>query len=195
KNITEDLEIALRIKAKGYNIENSVNSKVQTVAPESFKSLMKQRVRWFTGLTDNLYSYRSLFGAQQGSLGIFVLPVAVISIFLVLSVTLYYSTLFIFNSFKSIYYIHLINFDIITLLNNYKLDSSFFYSFLNPVGVLFVILIAFAAFTLFLARRFSKDKEKIHSSFVPYLLTYSMLFSIWWLVTIIYKILNIKVRW
>src|SRR4030042_303570 len=84
-NITEDLEIALRIQSLGYEIENSINAEVFTVAPSNFRDLLRQRVRWYSGVVNNMWQYRRMFTPRNGNLGIFVLPVAVISVVLALA--------------------------------------------------------------------------------------------------------------
>ena len=64
-NITEDLEIALRIQKLGYRIENAPEAVVYTIVPKTFKALIIQRRRWYTGLTKNLYHYKELFGIKK----------------------------------------------------------------------------------------------------------------------------------
>src|SRR3989344_3245154 len=49
KNITEDLEVALRIQSHGYILENAEEAAVYTIGPGTFRSLMVQRRRWYTG--------------------------------------------------------------------------------------------------------------------------------------------------
>ena len=57
-NITEDLEMSLRIQFKGYHIENCPEAPAYTVPPSKFKELMIQRRRWYYGLLKNLWDYR-----------------------------------------------------------------------------------------------------------------------------------------
>jgi poly-beta-1,6-N-acetyl-D-glucosamine synthase len=61
-NLTEDIEVALRMQKKGYRIENSVNATVYTVSPSKFTPLLRQRLRWYIGFTENVARYRELFG-------------------------------------------------------------------------------------------------------------------------------------
>jgi len=194
KNITEDLEIALRIQSKNYEIQNSINAHVYTVAPNTFRGLMNQRVRWFTGLTDNLYNYRGLFSRNYGSLGVFVLPIAVISILLVLSHLAYYGVLGAINAFNSLYNIYLVNFDLGVIISEYFAGLSLF-NLISPLLVLFIILIASSTFILHLAKKYSGDKEDVRFNFVMYLLTYGVIFSLWWVTTLAHKIFNWRVKW
>jgi len=74
--ITEDFEIALRVKSKGYNIGMS-NLKVYTIVPEKLGSLRKQRVRWGYGEIQNFFKYRHLISTKYGLFGIFFLPIII----------------------------------------------------------------------------------------------------------------------
>ncbi|MCD6371224.1 MAG: glycosyltransferase family 2 protein, partial [Candidatus Aenigmarchaeota archaeon] len=78
-SITEDMEIAFRIQKEGYTIKNSVNAVVQTVVPDKFIPLVKQRIRWYVGFYDNVKKYKSMvFNPKYGSLGMFIIPTAFI---------------------------------------------------------------------------------------------------------------------
>ncbi len=93
---TEDLDIALRLHQHGWRIVHSRNSFVYTVAPNTFNTLLKQRVRWLTGFLRNMMDYKQmLFAKKHGSLGFFVLPYALFSIvsFLYLAPTSVYQLL------------------------------------------------------------------------------------------------------
>ena len=89
-NPTEDIEIALRIQEKKGIIENSVDATVHTVTPASFNELLKQRVRWYSGFTQNVMDYKHLFSYDYGNLGMFILPASFASVLLVV-VSLFYT--------------------------------------------------------------------------------------------------------
>ena len=78
---TEDMEMALRIQSKQYKMVNAHNAKVYTVAPNTLRKLYKQRLRWTYGFIKNAVDYRHLFFKKEyGNLGMFVLPIASLSI-------------------------------------------------------------------------------------------------------------------
>ena len=79
---TEDMEMALRLQQAGYEIENAPHARVYTKSPDTVVKLIKQRTRWTSGFLRNvLGEYRTLIGdRQRGVLGLFILPVAVVSI-------------------------------------------------------------------------------------------------------------------
>ncbi|MES2213863.1 MAG: glycosyltransferase family 2 protein [Patescibacteria group bacterium] len=79
---TEDMELALRMQKNRYKIVNSVGAHVFTVAPDNVRALYKQRVRWSYGFLNNAIDYRDMyFNKQYGHVGVFILPIATISIF------------------------------------------------------------------------------------------------------------------
>ncbi len=75
QNITEDLEMAWRLRKHGYKIEYTPNAISYTEVPDDIKSLFKQRMRWYRGKLFNLRKYSDmLFNPQYGYFGIFVFP-------------------------------------------------------------------------------------------------------------------------
>lgn len=79
---TEDMEIALRMQSHHMKIETAQDALVYTVAPATFRTLYKQRVRWVSGhLKNTILSYRfMLFRKQYGNLGMLALPLTFITV-------------------------------------------------------------------------------------------------------------------
>lgn len=78
---TEDMELAMRMQAHHMKIANAHNAVVYTVAPRTLPKLITQRVRWTYGFIKNVIDYKFIFFRKQyGNLGIFILPVASVSI-------------------------------------------------------------------------------------------------------------------
>ncbi len=74
-NITEDMEIALRLKDNGYSIVCSTDAHIYTEVPSSFGNWIRQRVRWYRGKIVNGMNYRHmLFNFRFGHFGKFVFP-------------------------------------------------------------------------------------------------------------------------
>ncbi len=91
---TEDMELALRMQLNHYKIVDSVSAHVYTVAPAKLKDLYKQRVRWSYGFLNNAIDYKQMFfNPKYGNIGIFILPLATLSIF----ITLYASSRFLWG--------------------------------------------------------------------------------------------------
>ncbi|MBT3865854.1 glycosyltransferase family 2 protein [Candidatus Woesearchaeota archaeon] len=85
-NLTEDLEMALKLQKNNYKIIQLIGPRVYTLAPETMKGWFNQRNRWYKGTLINMLSYRKLFfNKKYGEFGMFHLPMvlgaAVLSIF------------------------------------------------------------------------------------------------------------------
>ena len=84
-NLTEDMEIAMRLKYNGYKIEMETKSTTHTLAPNSIKKLWKQRVRWARGYIYNMWKYKSmLFSRKHGIFGLFQMPVNILVVILLI---------------------------------------------------------------------------------------------------------------
>ncbi len=196
-NIVEDLEIALRIQAKGYVIENSPRSIVYTIVPNTFKSLLTQRRRWYSGLMKNLLDYKRLFGFKKGPLGTIVLPVALLTIFLSVFLTSYIiikSLIDIKNDLLSMKAINF-RFNDYFELNNYMFKNFIYQTFSSQVFLISLVLIGIIIFYLVFSRRHIKFTEKIKFSFIIYIFFYSILFTIWWIFSTIDFLFSRKVKW
>ncbi|MDZ4227024.1 MAG: glycosyltransferase family 2 protein [Patescibacteria group bacterium] len=78
---TEDMEMALRMQLAGHLIANAPRAIVHTATPANLRGLFRQRVRWTYGWLRNALDYRSIIGNRKfGTLGLIVLPAALISI-------------------------------------------------------------------------------------------------------------------
>ena len=91
KTITEDLEIAIRLQKHHYKIIQTFDTIVETIAPDSWKQLFRQRVRWYKGSVDNTINYKKLiFNKEYGDFGFIRMPTIILSgiIAIVLSGTL-----------------------------------------------------------------------------------------------------------
>lgn len=85
-NLTEDMEIAMRLKYNGYKIEMETKSITHTLAPNNIKTLWKQRIRWARGYIYNMWNYRSmLFSRKHGLFGLFQMPVNVLIVILLIT--------------------------------------------------------------------------------------------------------------
>ena len=81
-NITEDMEMAMRIQAKGGKIVHASDAIVYTKVPRDIVSLIKQRVRWNLGFLENAWKYRREIWKNGGDMGIFVFPAIFVGLFI-----------------------------------------------------------------------------------------------------------------
>jgi len=81
KNMTEDIEAAWHLINAGYKIRMSYVAKSTTVAPDTLRKWIKQRIRWNIGGYQTILKYKSYF-FKKGMLGLFILPFFSISLLL-----------------------------------------------------------------------------------------------------------------
>jgi biofilm PGA synthesis N-glycosyltransferase PgaC len=61
KNITEDIDLSVRMQKAGMPIVYAVNAVVYTEGAVTFEGLLKQRLRWKRGRFQTFYEHRALF--------------------------------------------------------------------------------------------------------------------------------------
>lgn len=73
--MTEDLEVAMRLRYHGYRIRMSHLAVTYTKVPYNFRMLWRQRIRWFRGFWFNHLKYRNmLLSRKYGLFGLFQMP-------------------------------------------------------------------------------------------------------------------------
>ncbi|MBS3118020.1 glycosyltransferase family 2 protein [Candidatus Woesearchaeota archaeon] len=88
-NLTEDLEVALHLIAKGHKIKIAPECITFTKVPNSFRTLWNQRVRWFRGFIYNTVKYKQfLFNKKHGMVGMFQYPVNVLTIIVTITMAM-----------------------------------------------------------------------------------------------------------
>lgn len=192
KNPTEDIEIALRIQSKHYEIDNSVDANVYTVAPKTFRGLLKQRIRWYLGFINNVINYKKLFGKEHGNLGMFILPAAFISVVFAIIMLTYTGHLFFSRVITDFINYKAIGFDFLTLLN---LNFDFFFVNTGLLTILSLISIVMVILILIIAKKISEEKTAIKFYYPFYFFFYWILFGFWWVIAGIYKLFGKKIIW
>ncbi len=95
KNLTEDLEMSLRLQKNHYKLVQILSTEVYTIAPKDFKGFYRQRNRWYKGTFLNALKYRGLvFNRKYGDFGFIQMPRILLESFIligVVSLTLYVS--------------------------------------------------------------------------------------------------------
>jgi len=133
-NITEDLEITLRILSHDYNVRCAPEAETYTIVPNKLKELQKQRVRWNIGLLINLKNYSFLISRRYKELGV-ILPFNLLTNFFLVIFLSYILINFIFNSINAVYLIS------ITGLETY-LTNLLHFRFLSNISYCFRIFIS-----------------------------------------------------
>jgi cellulose synthase/poly-beta-1,6-N-acetylglucosamine synthase-like glycosyltransferase len=191
-NITEDTEIAYRIKKAGYLIKCNLNTKVYTDVPDTLKKLFKQRKRWYTGSLQTVKQHKDvLFKKKYGLFGIFV-PYSFTLI--TLGTLLFLITLgtSIYNSVKNILYYRFTNFNFLDRLLNFEIDVL---SIFSIFGILILVSFMLSIFIGVIGlSKFRKDISKNLSGFIAFI-PFAIFYQIFWLSSIYSFIFNKEVKW
>jgi len=192
---TEDMELAMRMQAHHMKIANAHNAVVYTVAPRTLSKLITQRVRWTHGFIKNVIDYKFIFFRKQyGNLGIFILPIASVSI-----VTgIYIIGRSVINTIISLS--HSIQKFMITGFN-FGSPSSFNFSFdifsINTEFIAFastIVLIGTLAMVL-VSRKMAEGKLTFGMDLVYFATLYTFIAPLW-LVKAVYNVLfSVRTTW
>lgn len=190
--LTEDTEIAFRMQKKKYKIKNSLSAYVHTEAPNTFRDLFKQRLRWYRGFLQNVRMYSSMVGnADYGNLGLFLLPTNLFMIFFGAFLFISFAYKFFSSALNSLinwsyigYSIMPLNFSVFNFIDVY----TFF------LGVFILIALIIVGFSI----AYSGEKSKLRKttdSYILFLLIYPFLITLFWIVSIIYEVFGVKRKW
>ena len=199
-NITEDMEIALRIQSLNYKIENSPRSVVYTLAPKNFLPLLKQRRRWYFGFIRNFIDYKFIIGKKYGELGLFILPLAIISILSTMIIKRYYIIKSIIDTINQVQLYSYIGFDFINNLEfkSYLLTLNLYRVFSEGILIFGIFFFVTTLIMLLIVNKKIVSIDKPISTFISYIFfifLYSLLFTFWWGVSIIYSISHRRINW
>ena len=196
-NITEDLEMSLRIQYEGHSIEYSPESPAYTIAPNTFKALMVQRRRWYAGLMRNTWKYKGLISPKYGDLGIFILPIAWISIFFSVFIINYLAFNMITNFHSELILLNKVNFSFAGFfsISTYAIERILFGIISNPVIIfLLFFVVLLGVYMKFATKKVGKVKG-LPATVVLYFLFFAIFFGFWWTISVIYVALNKKIKW
>jgi poly-beta-1,6-N-acetyl-D-glucosamine synthase len=184
-NITEDLEIAIRLQKYHYKIVQTAEPAVYTMPPDNLKDLYHQRNRWYKGSVLNSFRYKSImFNKKYGDFGFIRLPTIALSgaLAIIILGTLAFDVAHLLT--EKISNLALIQFDILTLIKTWSLSFHVLdINFIKLSVVLFMILLSFGV--MIYSFRHSKEKitkyGKTFFSLTTYMMLYSFFLSIVWL--------------
>ncbi len=191
-NLTEDIEVALRIQANNFIIENSHDAYSYTVGPSKFKPLFKQRVRWYLGFINNTLRYRRLFSKKYGNLGLFFMPSAFIFAGFNIVFVAYMMSKLVDSVYKALFNLWSINFDFFKTIT-FKVDT--FYLLPNMITIITLVTLAVVILEICIARKISDDKRRVVLPFILSTIFYAPLFAIWWFTSFLFKISGKTIRW
>ncbi|RMF55530.1 glycosyltransferase family 2 protein [Candidatus Woesearchaeota archaeon] len=182
-NLTEDLEMAIRLQKHNYKLVQNNLAEVYTPVPSTFKSFYRQRNRWFKGGILNALKYRNMiFNPKYGDFGLIQIPILILSA--IFAVVLLVTTAYSFFKPYVLYFLNmrLVEFDFLTFLkditfNVYWLDLNF----INTTILIFMLCIT--SFVMYLSFKYSREKVRdyIKPNIVIYIMFYFFILSIVWL--------------
>ena len=194
-NITEDLEIALRLRANNYSVKMSPYSITYTKVPSNFKELWNQRIRWFRGFIFNNLKYKKMFmNKKYGAMGRFQLPLNALTFItiIVLFVVISYSVItWLYNAFFNLFllknnFIYLFNFPSIReLLVNINVKLLF------PSSISLLL----SYFLLSKAHKSMNEKITINPAILIYFTVYPLLRTLHWATAFYKEVIRNKRKW
>ena len=191
-HMTEDMEMAMRMQKNRYKIVNSHGAHVYTVTPNTLKSLVKQRTRWTYGFMNNSWDYRSLFlNRKYGHFGMFIMPIATISIFSSLFMVTHVFSGFFSTGLRIVNRIQAVGL-------NWKLSApSFDWYFINTgtLSVLVTLAVGLTLYILYLSLRLADGKFKFQRGILYYLFLYTFMVPLWLLRALFDTVFKRKVSW
>lgn len=197
-NLTEDMEIALRIHDAGYKIMNRLDAISYTICPSSFGSLFKQRLRWYRGALQNTAKYRHMiFRPRYGNLGMFLLPFNFISILAVITIFMFLFWNVIDMALKLIWQLYLIDWNFLVFLNNFEFDAqTIILSILTTPFIFMLMGLLLGGYLLVKSFRVTKEKIGLNKlGYITYLIVYPLIMMSFWFTALAFEILRIKRKW
>ncbi len=193
-NLTEDLEMAFQVKKLGYNIYNAINATAYTIAPNTFKDVHRQRMRWSYGTLYNLKKHKDMFGTKHGDFGWFFMPMFILSVFFSIILFFIFFYNLVNNGFKIIRNL---------ILTNFKIAIDFRdFSILNVITTLkYVLAIVIFLMALYIFKKVkfyyeTKKEENIKLyKYVIFSLLYTPFLLYIWVMSLIFFIANRKPKW
>jgi cellulose synthase/poly-beta-1,6-N-acetylglucosamine synthase-like glycosyltransferase len=194
-NITEDFEIAMRIRYQGYRVILAQDSITYTCVPNTFKWFWRQRVRWFRGFIYNTLKYRKItFKKKYGLLGSFQQPVNILTI----GVIVFMLGLMTYSLSERIY---TFLYKIITLgwgyFSGWEIPTIKQVIYNQNVTLLFPILFSILVGLIIyhLAHKNLKEKWKYPEALFCYLTIYPIVRSFQWMNAVYEEALKARKKW
>lgn len=196
-NMTEDMEMALRIQYYGYSLRCSDYSVVFTNAPGNFKELLSQRRRWYYGWIHNLLKYRKLFSKKYGHMGTIVLPVAVTSILLSIILTIFVLFSALSEVKEELIYLNSVNFSFSGIfdVSFFSIQRFLLYFFSKPTSIILVVFLFIAVAYMAFAKKRVRVYSNVYIGMSLFVVSYSLLLTFWWLIGAFYYFFVGKITW
>lgn len=195
-NLTEDLEIAMRLKSRGYSIKMASDALTYTRVPSTFKALWNQRVRWYRGFLHNIIKYRYvLFRKKHGLYGNFQLPLNIFSLFILVVVFFLFSYELLTKLYNWIIKIVILKFEIFSVGNLPSLKNillMFDVKYFFPI----IAVILINMYLFYRAHKILKEKVSFFRlSLLLYFVVYPILTMFHWITALFQEVFNTRKKW
>ena len=193
-NITEDLEMGMRLTNKHYEVRMCEEPWNYTKVPQSIRSLWVQRVRWFRGFIHNTTKYKNMImNKEYGLLGNFQIPFEILTFVFVL--TSVFLILYNIWDYLFIFYnkVLTIGWDVFNI--QFKSFKDILFGIKWSIFFPTVTSILAGIYIYTKAHQYAKENWKFHFVSFIYLFIYPIIRSLQWFHAFILELSNAKRRW
>ncbi len=190
-NIVEDMEIAFRLHKAGYGIENTLETGVYTIVPQSLGELYKQRKRWYSGSIQTWMQHRDvILNRRFGCFGMFFIPINCLTITLGMVMGLYSFGLLVSAIWKHINYLILTNFEVLPM-------TMFDFDLLNISIFHFLMLSSMAAVALMTRTCLNVVDRRLRSNVRAFIgfIFFFILYQVFWVSSFYSVFFGREVKW
>lgn len=193
-NLTEDFEIAMKLRYNGYRIVMSENGSFYTKVPNTIKKMWMQRVRWFRGFIYNNLKYRKMIMNKKfGLLGLFQIPLEVfflLIIFVSLIIFGYHIIQSLINLGFQIYIqrFALLEFTVPTIK---QIILDFNWKIVFPS----IVVLVFGMYLYLEAHRYVRGKWRFYIPSLLYLFVYPLFRSFQWIHALVLELGRAERKW
>ncbi|MFH1338097.1 MAG: glycosyltransferase [Nanoarchaeota archaeon] len=195
-NLTEDMDMALKIHTAGYSIDSTTDAICYTYCPSKLKPLFKQRIRWYRGTIKNSIKHKHMFfNRKYGNIGLFFMPFNFISIIAVIILLASWGICYLLNFSKLIWQLSLVNWSFDAIFQYFALEKLLF-MFIYNLPVLPIMGLIIGSYTLYKSFNITGEKISDHKpGYFIYLLVFPLFLTLFWSAALIYEIAGVKNRW
>ena len=193
-NLTEDFEIAMRLRSRGYRVVMCEKGVFYTRIPNTVKKMWMQRVRWFRGFIYNNLMYRKMIlNKQFGLLGLFQIPLEVFVLITVFVSVVIMGINFVKEAVNLAARVFLARSTLFEI--SFGSTGQFFlglnWKFIFP----FVVVLVTAFYLYVQAHRYVGEKWKFYLPSLLYLFVYPFFRSMQWMHAALLEIFGAKRKW
>ena len=195
-SITEDFEMAMRLKFHHYDIKTDEKAVTLTHVPRTFTGYLRQRVRWYRGFLVTHFKYKKMFfNKEYGLMGTFQLPLNILGIFILVcsvSLLLYHFIrkgieiiirTFVIDNYITEYLLDIPTLKELVLSHNVKLMLPIYLG--SMVGVYFI----------YCAHRNAKERFRDFLAILAYIVIYPYLTAVHWFTAIGKELARTQRQW